>query len=57
MSTQMGADGVEPRKLAPTADWEDDEWSRILGVDLRGVFLCMKYEIPHGHRRRSDGVT
>jgi NAD(P)-dependent dehydrogenase (short-subunit alcohol dehydrogenase family) len=22
------------------------EWDRIIGIDLRGVFLCMKYEIP-----------
>jgi NAD(P)-dependent dehydrogenase (short-subunit alcohol dehydrogenase family) len=38
--------GVEPKKVAPTAEWEADEWDRILGIDLRGVFLCMKYEIP-----------
>jgi NAD(P)-dependent dehydrogenase (short-subunit alcohol dehydrogenase family) len=23
------------------------EWDRVQGVMLRGVFLCMKYEIPH----------
>ena len=22
------------------------EWDRIIDIDLRGVFLCMKYEIP-----------
>ena len=22
------------------------EWDRIINVDLRGVFLCMKHEIP-----------
>jgi NAD(P)-dependent dehydrogenase (short-subunit alcohol dehydrogenase family) len=38
--------GVEPKKLAPTAEWEADEWDQILDIDLRGVFLCMKYEIP-----------
>lgn len=38
--------GVEPKKLAPTAEWEPDEWDHILDIDLRGVFLCMKYEIP-----------
>jgi NAD(P)-dependent dehydrogenase (short-subunit alcohol dehydrogenase family) len=38
--------GIEPRKLAPMADVDEAEWDRILGVDLRGVFLCMKYEIP-----------
>src|SRR5436305_2784331 len=38
--------GIEPKKPAPTADYEEDEWNRIIDVDLRGVFLCMKYEIP-----------
>lgn len=38
--------GVEPRKLVPTAETEVAEWDRILGVDLRGVFLCMKHQIP-----------
>jgi len=38
--------GVEPKKLASTAEWKAKEWDRILDIDLRGVFLCMKYEIP-----------
>jgi len=38
--------GLEPKKLAPTAEWETDEWDQILDIDLRGVFLCMKYELP-----------
>jgi NAD(P)-dependent dehydrogenase (short-subunit alcohol dehydrogenase family) len=38
--------GIEPRKAAPTADYDEEEWNRIIDVDLRGVFLCMKYEIP-----------
>src|SRR5438309_6673084 len=38
--------GIEPRKPAPTAEYEEEEWNRIIDVDLRGVFLCMKYEIP-----------
>jgi NAD(P)-dependent dehydrogenase (short-subunit alcohol dehydrogenase family) len=29
-----------------TADITEEEWNRIIGIDLRGVFLCMKYEIP-----------
>jgi NAD(P)-dependent dehydrogenase (short-subunit alcohol dehydrogenase family) len=38
--------GIEPKKLAPTADYDEEEWNRIIDIDLRGVFLCMKYEIP-----------
>src|SRR2546421_3687513 len=37
--------GVEQAKKA-TADITEQEWDRIIGIDLRGMFLCMKYEIP-----------
>src|SRR5881394_1914864 len=38
--------GIEPKNPAPTADYPEEEWTRIIDVDLRGVFLCMKHEIP-----------
>src|SRR5213080_4036787 len=38
--------GIEPRTPAPTADYDEEEWNRIIDIDLRGVFLCMKHEIP-----------
>jgi NAD(P)-dependent dehydrogenase (short-subunit alcohol dehydrogenase family) len=30
----------------PAAELTDEEWDRIIDIDLRGVFLCMKHEIP-----------
>jgi NAD(P)-dependent dehydrogenase (short-subunit alcohol dehydrogenase family) len=30
----------------PAADISEEEWDRILTINLRGVFLCLKYEIP-----------
>jgi len=38
--------GIEPKKPAPTADYDLGEWDRIIAIDLRGIFLSMKYEIP-----------
>ncbi len=38
--------GIEPRKQAPTAEYDEEEWNRIININLRGVFLCMKHEIP-----------
>lgn len=32
---------------AHTADYPEDMWQRVLNVNLTGVWLCMKYEIPH----------
>lgn len=37
---------VSNRGAEPLADLAEDEWDRILDTNLRGVFLCMKYEIP-----------
>lgn len=31
--------------IAPTADYTIDGWNRVIGVNLTGVFHCMKYEI------------
>jgi NAD(P)-dependent dehydrogenase (short-subunit alcohol dehydrogenase family) len=30
----------------PTADMTEDEWDRIVAINLRSVFVSMKYEIP-----------
>jgi NAD(P)-dependent dehydrogenase (short-subunit alcohol dehydrogenase family) len=38
--------GIEPSKPAPTAEYGEAEWDRIIDVNLRGVFLCMKHQIP-----------
>jgi NAD(P)-dependent dehydrogenase (short-subunit alcohol dehydrogenase family) len=37
--------GVE-QPPAPLADVTDEEWSKLLDINLRSMFLCMKYEIP-----------
>jgi NAD(P)-dependent dehydrogenase (short-subunit alcohol dehydrogenase family) len=37
--------GVE-QPVTPAADVTEEEWDRLIDIDLRGVFLCMKYEIP-----------
>jgi NAD(P)-dependent dehydrogenase (short-subunit alcohol dehydrogenase family) len=32
---------------APLADQTEEDWDRIMRVDVTGVFLCMKYELAH----------
>jgi NAD(P)-dependent dehydrogenase (short-subunit alcohol dehydrogenase family) len=29
-----------------TADYSLDAWAKVIGINLSGVFYCMKYEIP-----------
>ena len=31
---------------APTADYPEDVWSKVIGINLTGPYLCMKYAIP-----------
>jgi NAD(P)-dependent dehydrogenase (short-subunit alcohol dehydrogenase family) len=37
--------GVE-QPVTPAADLTEKEWDRIVDINLRGAFLCMKHEIP-----------
>ena len=37
--------GVE-QPVTATADLTEDEWHRMIAINLSGVFLCMKHEIP-----------
>lgn len=32
--------------MSPIDEKTEDEWDLVLGVNLKGVWLCMKYEIP-----------
>ncbi|MDA0711498.1 MAG: glucose 1-dehydrogenase [bacterium] len=29
------------------ADFSEADWDQIIGINLKGVWLCMKFEIPH----------
>ncbi|MFN8529231.1 MAG: SDR family oxidoreductase [Anaerolineae bacterium] len=33
-------------ELSPLHEKTEEEWDRVLSVNLKGVWLCMKYEIP-----------
>ena len=37
--------GIE-QPIAPLAEITEDAWDRLMDVNLRGVFLCMKHQIP-----------
>src|SRR5215471_15409897 len=38
--------GVSSPVRASIADYEEEEWDRIMAVNLKGVWWCLKYEIP-----------
>ena len=37
--------GIE-QPAKPIVEVSEDEWDRLMAVNLRGVFLCMKHQIP-----------
>lgn len=37
--------GIE-QPIAAAADLTPEQWDRLMGINLRGMFLCMKHEIP-----------
>lgn len=38
--------GIAGPVNVPVAEVEEDEWDEVMNVNLRAVWLCMKYEIP-----------
>lgn len=47
--------GTDGTLFVPTADYDKATWDRVIAVNLTGVFLSMKYEIPE-MLKRGGGV-
>jgi NAD(P)-dependent dehydrogenase (short-subunit alcohol dehydrogenase family) len=43
--------------IAPTAASTREEWDRVIGVNLRGVWSCMKYELRRMERQGSGAIV
>jgi NAD(P)-dependent dehydrogenase (short-subunit alcohol dehydrogenase family) len=37
--------GIEGTHFVPTAEYSEETWDQVMNVNLKGVWLCMKYEI------------
>ncbi len=48
--------GIE-QPTAPAADISEDDWDRVIAINLRGVFLSMKHEIPLLLRRGGGAIV
>jgi NAD(P)-dependent dehydrogenase (short-subunit alcohol dehydrogenase family) len=38
--------GITVTRRTPMVDLTEAEWDRLIGINLKGVWLCLKYEIP-----------
>ena len=43
-------------KVAPIVEGQRDEWERVIGINLRGVWTCMKYELQQMKRQDWGGA-
>ncbi|MFZ0592423.1 MAG: glucose 1-dehydrogenase [Bryobacteraceae bacterium] len=43
--------------IAPTADSTREDWDRVIGINLRGVWSCMKYELRQMQHRGSGTIV
>jgi NAD(P)-dependent dehydrogenase (short-subunit alcohol dehydrogenase family) len=44
-------------RIAPTADSAREDWERVIGINLRGVWSCMKYELRQMERQGSGAIV
>ena len=44
-------------RIAPTAESTSEEWDRVIGINLRGVWSCMKYELRQMERQGSGAIV
>jgi NAD(P)-dependent dehydrogenase (short-subunit alcohol dehydrogenase family) len=44
-------------RIAPTAESTREEWDRVIGINLRGVWSCMKHELRQMERQGSGAIV
>jgi len=43
--------------LAPTGEYTAEDWNRVIGINLTGVWLCMRYQIPAMLRQGGGAIV
>jgi NAD(P)-dependent dehydrogenase (short-subunit alcohol dehydrogenase family) len=49
--------GVEGTPFIPAAEYEEEIWDNVIDINLKGVWLCMKYEIPEMLKRGQGAIV
>src|SRR4051794_10210963 len=44
-------------RVVPTADSTREEWDRLIGINLRGVWSCMKHELRQMERQGGGAIV
>jgi NAD(P)-dependent dehydrogenase (short-subunit alcohol dehydrogenase family) len=43
--------------LKRVAKTTEDNWDRVMATNLKGVYLCMKYEVPHMLKQKKGAIV
>jgi NAD(P)-dependent dehydrogenase (short-subunit alcohol dehydrogenase family) len=46
--------GEQLKRVAKTTE---DNWDRVMATNLKGVYLCMKYEVPHMLKQKKGAIV
>ena len=49
--------GIEGTPFIPAAEYEEETWDKVIDINLKGVWLCMKYEIPEMLKRGQGAIV
>jgi len=49
--------GVGGTPAIPAAEYEEEVWDKVMDINLKGVWLCMKYEIPEMLKRGQGAIV
>lgn len=49
--------GISGSLFTPTADYAEETWDKVIGINLKGVWLCMKYEIGRMLKQGSGAIV
>jgi NAD(P)-dependent dehydrogenase (short-subunit alcohol dehydrogenase family) len=45
--------GTEGTTMVSTVDYKEEDWNRVLSINLTGVWLCMKYDTVQDKNQNS----
>jgi NAD(P)-dependent dehydrogenase (short-subunit alcohol dehydrogenase family) len=49
--------GIEGTPFVSTVEYSEEVWDEVIDVNLKGVFMSMKYEIPHMLKQRTGAIV
>jgi NAD(P)-dependent dehydrogenase (short-subunit alcohol dehydrogenase family) len=49
--------GIGGSGFIPAAEYEEEIWDNVIDINLKGVWLCMKYEIPEMLKRGQGAIV